>query len=368
MSFCPASHSNAAFWSLQQRLTSSRHAEDLKLVVDLKKNVTAELQPNLKDTKLCLKEATERSLVSSRLHEVDLESMRALKPRLCFWEPRGRLPEDLSIKIFLDAGIEARSHAAQVCNVFNFVIRSGRVRGAFDVKGGSIAAGTGHSVICSSEGRLLTFGDGDDGQLGHGGNANEMVPRIVERLIGVRVAQVAAGAGHTVICTAEGRVWTFGYGEYGQLGHGGNATEMVPRMVEGLVNVRVAQVAAGGRHTVICTAEGRVWTFGRGDDGQLGHGGNATEMVPRIVEGLMDVKVAQVAAGGGHTVICTAEGRVLAFGGNVDRSLWPKLVPYVEREDFVGNSEEEEGDDSESEEVSGDGSEDEGDEGVDGES
>ena len=133
------------------------------------------------------------------------------------------------------------------------------------------------------------------------------------------------------------------------------------------MDVKVAQVAAGGGHTVICTVEGRVWTFGNGHGGQLGHGVAATEMVPRIVEGLMDVKVAQVAAGGGHTVICTAEGRVLAFG-DVDRSLWPKLVPYVESEDFVGNSEEEEGDDSEIEEISGDGSEDEGDEGVDGES
>ena len=79
MSSRPAPHSNAAFWSLQQRLTSSRHAEDLKLVADLKKKVTAELQHNLKDTKLRLKEATKRCLVSSRLHEVDLESMCALK-------------------------------------------------------------------------------------------------------------------------------------------------------------------------------------------------------------------------------------------------------------------------------------------------
>ena len=186
--------------------------------------------------------------------------------------------------------------------------------------------------------------------------------------MGVKVTQVAAGNSHSVICTAEGHVWTFGNGNFGRLGHGGTATEMVPRIVEGLVGVKVAYVAAGFGHTVICTAEGRVWTLGRGLNGRLGHGGTATEMLPRIVEGLMGVKVAQVAAGGGHTVICTAEGRVLAFGGNVDRSLWPKLVPYVESEDFVGNSEEEEGDDSESEEVSGDGSEDEGDEGVDGES
>ena len=100
-------------------------------------------------------------------------------------------------------------------------------------------------------------------------------------------------------------------------------------MVEGLLGVKVAQVAARDHHTVICTAEGRVWTFGNGVDSQLGHGGNADEMLPRIVEGLVGVKVAHVAAGVAQTVICTSEGRVLAFGENVDRSLWPKLVPYV---------------------------------------
>ena len=139
MSTRPAHHSNAAFWPLQQRLTSSRHAEDLKLVADLEKKVTRPLR-NLKDTKLRLEEAKKTCLANSRLYEVDLESMRALKPRLCFWEPRGRLPEDLSIKIFREAGVDARFQAVQVCNVFSDVIRSGRVRGAFDVKGSSIAA------------------------------------------------------------------------------------------------------------------------------------------------------------------------------------------------------------------------------------
>ena len=91
------------------------------------------------------------------------------------------------------------------------------------------------------------------GRLGHGGNTNEMVPRMVEGLVGVKVAHVAAGAIHTVICTAEGRVWTFGHGGHGRLGHGGNTDEMVPRIVEGLVGVKVAQVAAGHEHTVICT-------------------------------------------------------------------------------------------------------------------
>jgi alpha-tubulin suppressor-like RCC1 family protein len=80
----------------------------------------------------------------------------------------------------------------------------------------------------------------------------------------VKVAQVAAGNCHTVICTSEGRVWTFGCGSSGRLGHGGNANELAPRIVEGLVGVKVAQVASGDCHTVICTAEGRVWTLGMG--------------------------------------------------------------------------------------------------------
>ena len=56
------------------------------------------------------------------------------------------------------------------------------------------------------------------------------------------MAQVEAGDCHTVICTTEGRVLTFGYGSHGQLGHSGDGNEMVPRMVEGLVGVKVADM------------------------------------------------------------------------------------------------------------------------------
>ena len=37
---------------------------------------------------------------------------------------------------------------------------------------------------------------------------------------------------------------------------------MMPRMVEGLVGVKVAQITAGLNHTVICTTEGRVQGYG----------------------------------------------------------------------------------------------------------
>ena len=68
---------------LQEKLASSRHVEDLK--AGLKKRSLSFKKTILKLR--LLKEAYEGCLVSVRLHEIDFESMRALKSRLCFWEP-----------------------------------------------------------------------------------------------------------------------------------------------------------------------------------------------------------------------------------------------------------------------------------------
>jgi len=48
-------------------------------------------------------------------------------------------------------------------------------------------------------------------------------------LAGKKVVGAAAGVGHTVAWTKEGELFTFGWGSHGQLGHGGNQKELVPR-------------------------------------------------------------------------------------------------------------------------------------------
>ena len=54
---------------------------------------------------------------------------------------------------------------------------------------------------------------------------------MVEGLKGVKVVGVSAGRGHTVICTADGRVWTVGDGECGQLGHRDGASDAVVTLI-----------------------------------------------------------------------------------------------------------------------------------------
>src|SRR3990167_14045 len=64
-----------------------------------------------------------------------------------------------------------------------------------------------------------------------------------------RVVCVAAGESHSAIVDAAARVLTFGHGEYGRLGHGDEEGCDVPRLVdcvEGAVGV-----ACGYAHTVV---------------------------------------------------------------------------------------------------------------------
>ena len=50
----------------------------------------------------------------------------------------------------------------------------------------------------------------------------------------------------------------------------------VPQLVEGLADKEVAKIAAHpeGKHYLILTTEGDVYSWGNGDGGRLGHGDN----------------------------------------------------------------------------------------------
>jgi len=88
----------------------------------------------------------------------------------------------------------------------------------------------------------------------------------------------ACGFYHTAALTGAGRVFTWGGGEGGRLGHGDEARQLSPREVgdlgpaPGQASARVVALAAGEKHTVALLAKGGVFTTGL-----LGHDG-----VPRL--------------------------------------------------------------------------------------
>ena len=76
--------------------------------------------------------------------------------------------------------------------------------------------------------------------------------------MGQRVVAVACGHLHSVVITQGGRLWSWGCGEHGRLGHGDEEDQVGPRLCEALLEYNVRGIGCGGAHTVAVTTPSRL--------------------------------------------------------------------------------------------------------------
>lgn len=159
--------------------------------------------------------------------------------------------------------------------------------------------------LCSSSGQLFTWGDGEKGQLGHGDNDAKLLPECVISLANENICQVACGCTLTVSLTIKGHVYTMGSKAYGQLGNP-NAKGKLPLRVEGdLLETCVEEIACGSYHVAVLTSKSEVYTWGKGLNGQLGHGTVENKNEPLLVWFLKEKQIKAVTCGSNFTaVIC----------------------------------------------------------------
>ena len=118
---------------------------------------------------------------------------------------------------------------------------------------------------------------------------------------------------HTIVLTSEGCVYTFGSNdEFGQTGHSmAYGNHSTPKRVTGcLESKKVVFVDANGCHSACITEDGDTYTWGTGENGQLGHGYKIDRSTPRLVAGLAGKKAKEVACGGNQKIVCTEDGKV----------------------------------------------------------
>jgi alpha-tubulin suppressor-like RCC1 family protein len=217
-----------------------------------------------------------------------------------------------------------RCRVARACRGLRAAVALAKDLGAFRHRVLALAAGCSHTVVCTRD-AVFSFGRSNVGQLGLGlgQRGDEATPRVVKGLLADDVVAAAASEYSTLVCTAQGRAYWFGklIGTADWTGGLVDCSSVtiqsaVPRLLGGLE--LVVGVAAGLQHLLAWTGSSQLYTWGKGVFGQLGHGGKEDEAAPRLVEGLAGQQV--VAAGGCrfHSVACTASGRVYTFGSG-----WP---------------------------------------------
>lgn len=104
-------------------------------------------------------------------------------------------------------------------------------------------------------------------------------------------------------------VYVFGAGYHGQLGRkaarGHKKYANVPISVP--LNEPIRQIACGALHTAVVTDDGKVYSWGDGRWGQLGHlqEGFSNQPLPTQVDALSGVTVVSIACGQNHTLAVT---------------------------------------------------------------
>lgn len=210
-------------------------------------------------------------------------------------------------------------------------------------------SGGRHALALTADGRVFSWGEGDDGKLGHGDVTSLDTPRCIETLNGFRVRDVAAGSNHSAAVTSSGELYTWGLGEYGRLGHGDNLTQLTPKRVESLVGQRVVQVSCGSRdaQTLALVEGGLVYSWGDGDFGKLGRGGSEGCSSPCLVDKLSGLGVCHVECGAQFSVALTCNGHVYTWGkgdyfrlghGSDQHVRWPTLVEGLRGKKVIGVS------------------------------
>lgn len=176
-----------------------------------------------------------------------------------------------------------------------------------------LSAGSNTSAALTEDGKLFMWGDNSEGQIGLENVPNVCLPHQVT--VGKPVAWISCGYYHSAFVTIEGELYTFGETECGKLGLPQQLlmNHTVPQMVPGIPD-KVIQVACGGGHTVVLT-EKAVYTFGLGQFGQLGLGTFLFETAePRVIEPIKDQKIIYVSCGENHTALITDIGLIYTFG------------------------------------------------------
>ena len=186
--------------------------------------------------------------------------------------------------------------------------------GAYDQTWCNISAGFSHTAAVKSNGTAWTWGYGQFGQLGNGCTANRSSPGTTSGG-GNTWCQISAGFWMTAAIKTDGTVWTWGINDSGQLGDGTVANRSSPVALTG-ANTCWRQISAGAGHTAAIKYDGTdwtAWTWGSNNCGQLGDGTTVNRSSPDTLAG-GGTTWCQISASNGHTAAIKTDGTAWTWG------------------------------------------------------
>ena len=174
-----------------------------------------------------------------------------------------------------------------------------------------------HCAAIKTDGTLWTWGRGADGRLGTNTTTNKSTP-VTTFAGGTNWKQVSSGGLHCAAIKTDGTLWTWGRGNEGQLGDNTTTSKSTPvTTFAGGTNWK--QVSAGYSTSAIKT-DGTLWIWGTGDSGRLGDNTTTTKSTP-VTTFAGGTNWKQVSSGYSYTAAIKTDGTLWTWGNGTEGRL-----------------------------------------------
>jgi alpha-tubulin suppressor-like RCC1 family protein len=196
---------------------------------------------------------------------------------------------------------------------------------------GDVVAGADHCVALKSNGTVWAWGLNSSGQVGIGTTTtpqtNAVQVKINSSTFLTGIVVIAAGGTHSLALKSDGTVWTWGLNSSGQLGNGNTTNQSYAvqvKVVGGAALTGVADIAAGANHSLARKTDGTLWTWGSNANGQLADGTTnpiSTSKQQNAVQAKQNATtflsgVNGIAGGASHSLALKTDGTLWAWGLN----------------------------------------------------
>lgn len=187
-------------------------------------------------------------------------------------------------------------------------------------------------ILADSNGKVWTCGDNEYGQLGNGTFDNVDTPICISDIEGhplnnIKIRSVSISYGHVLAIDENYNIWAWGDNTYGQLGNDNDIESNLPICITEGKNLRFNSVSAGTGHSVAIDSSGNVWAWGKNDYGQVGNNSQETVYIPVCINTLEDnplsgITISKIVAGRYITAAIDSDGNLWTWGRYTGSDSW----------------------------------------------
>lgn len=170
-----------------------------------------------------------------------------------------------------------------------------------------------NTFILTEEGEVLVLGSFEKGINGTGRKREAIeVPEKIKEFKNKKITSLSGGNNFCLALDDQGKVYSWGLNNYGQLGEGDSYVEDRPVKIEALENSKIIKISCGENFAMALNDQGKVFSWGMGNCGQLGHGNKEDIKTPMVIH--FEEEVCDISCGDTHSAFLTRNGEVFVFG------------------------------------------------------